>query len=111
MSVTIEKRAIDLILGKLKEPATIAARKQNSLPTLDWASRVYSTDRLSGERTEHGPHFFSSWTDSEEIKEFNNLIYILPDGESLALGPGDFFQTGTHAIDVKDGQLALVGAP
>jgi hypothetical protein len=35
----------------------------------------------------------------------------LPDGESLALGPGDFFQIGTHTIDVKDGRLALVGAP
>jgi hypothetical protein len=111
MSVTITKRAIDLILSKLKEPATIAMRKQNSLPTLDWASRVTSTDRLSGERTEHGPRFFFSWSDAEEVRESNNVIYMLPDGESLALGPGDFFQIGTHTIDVKDGRLALVGAP
>jgi hypothetical protein len=110
VSVTITKRAVDLILTKLQEPTTVATTKQNSLPTLDWASRVTSTDRLSGERTEHGPHFFFFWTDSEEIKEFNNLTYILPDGESLALGPGDFFQTGTHTIDVKDGRLALVDA-
>jgi hypothetical protein len=110
VSVTITKSAVDLILTKLQEPATIATRKQNSLPTLDWASRVYSTD-FSGKRTEHGPHFFFSWTDAEEVKEFNNLIYILPDGESLALGPGDFFQTETHTIDEKDGRLTLVGAP
>ena len=111
MSVTITKSAIDLILRKLKEPATIAARKQNSLPTLAWARRVYSTDRRSGERTEHGPCFFFSWNDADKLKEFNSVIYALPDGESLALGPGDFFQTGTHTIDVKDGRLALVGAP
>jgi hypothetical protein len=111
MSVAITRSAIDLILRKLREPATIAARKQNSLPTLDWASRVYSTDRLSGERTEHGPRFFFSWSDTEEVKESNNLIYMLPDGERLALGPGDFFQTGTHTIDEKDGRLMLVGAP
>ncbi len=111
MSVTITKRAIDLILRKLNEPATIAMRKQNSVATLAWASRVYSTDRLSGERTEHGPHFFFSWSDADEIKEFNSLTYVLPDGESLALGPGDFFQTGSHTIDVKDGRLTLVGAP
>jgi hypothetical protein len=110
MSVTITRRAVDLILTKLQEPATIATRNQNALPTLDWASRVTSTDRLSGERTEHGPRFFFSWTDAEEVKEFNNLLYMLPDGESLALGPGDFFQTGAHTIDVKDGRLALVDA-
>jgi len=111
MSVTITKRAIDLILRKLQEPATIAMRKRNSVATLAWARRVYSTDRLSGERTEHGPHFFFSWSDADELKQFNNLIYTLPDGESLALGPGDFFQTGTHMIDVKDNHLALVVAP
>jgi hypothetical protein len=111
MSVTITKHAIDLILSKLKEPATIAARKQNSLPTLAWASRVTSTDRRSGERTEHGSRFFFSWSDADKLKEFNSVIYTLPDGESLALGPGDFFQTGTHTIDVKDGRLALVDAP
>jgi hypothetical protein len=111
MSVTITKHAIDLILRKLKEPATIAMRKQNSIATLAWASRVYSTDRRSGDRTEHGPCFFFSWSDADKIKEFNSVIYMLPDGESLALGPGDFFQTGTHTIDVKDGRLTLVGAP
>jgi hypothetical protein len=111
MSVTITKRAIDLILRKLNEPATIAMRKQNSVATLAWASRVYSTDRLSGERTEHGPRFFFSWSDADKIKEFNSVTYVLPDGESLALGPGDFFQTGSHTIGVKDGRLTLVGAP
>ena len=111
MSVTITKRAKDLILKKLKEPATIAARKRNSLPTLAWACRVTSTDRRSGERTEHGPCFVFSWNDADKLKEFNSVIYALPDGESLALGPGDFFQTGTHTIDEKDGRLTLVGAP
>ena len=111
MSVTITKHAIDLILRKLKEPATIAMRKQNSIATLAWARRVTSTDRQSGERTEHGPRFFFSWSDADKLKEFNSVIYMLPDGESLALGPGDFFQTGTHTIDVKDGRLTLVGAP
>ena len=110
MSVTITKRAKDLILRKFKEPATIAARKRNSLPTLAWASRVTSTDRRSGERTEHGPRFFFSWSDADRLAAVNSLIYRLPDGESLALGPGDFFQTGTHTIDVKDGCLALVDA-
>ena len=111
MSVTITKRAIDLILRKLKEPATIAMRKQNSVATLTWARRVYSTDRLTGERTEHGPRFFFSWSDAIKVKQFNNLVYRLPDGENLAFGPNDFFQTGTHTIDVKDGRLALVDAP
>jgi hypothetical protein len=111
MSVTITKHAIDLILRKLKEPATIAMRKQNSVATLAWASRVYSTDRRSGERTEHGPRFFFSWSDADKLKEFKSVIYMLPDGESLALGPGNFFQTGTHTIDEKNGRLTLVGAP
>jgi hypothetical protein len=111
MSVTITKSAIDLIVKKLKEPATIAMRRQNSMATLTWARRVYSTDRLSGERTEHGPRFFFSWSGVDKLKEFNSVIYALPDGESLAFGPGDFFQTGTHTIDVKDGRLALVDAP
>jgi hypothetical protein len=110
-SVTISDSAAELILKKLKEPATIAMRKQNSVATLTWARRVYSTDRLSGERTEHGPHFFFSWSDVDKLKEFNSVIYTLPDGESLALGPSEFFQTGTHTIDVKDGRLALVDAP
>jgi hypothetical protein len=94
MSVTITKRAIDLIVRKLEEPATVAMRKQNSVATLTWARRVTSTDRQSGERTEHGPHFFFSWSDADKLKEFNSVIYSLPDGESPALGPGDFFQTG-----------------
>ena len=111
MSVTIKERAIDLILSKLEEPATIAMRKQNSVATLTWARRVYSTDRQSGERTEHGPRFFFSWSDADKLKEFNSVIYALPDGENLALGPGDFFQTGMYMIDVKDGHLALVDAP
>jgi hypothetical protein len=111
MSVTITARAIDLILAKFQEPATVAARKRNSLPTLAWARRVYSTDRRSGERTEHGPRFVFSWTDADKLKEFNSVIYALPDGESLALGPGDFFQTGTNTIDVKYDHLALVDAP
>ena len=106
-----KKRAIDLILSKLKEPATIAMRRQNSMAALTWARRVYSADRLSGERTEHGPRFFFSWSDADKLKEFNSVIYTLPDGESLALGPGDFFQTGTHKVDVKDGRLALIDAP
>ena len=111
MPVTIGKRAIDLILTKLQEPATIAMRKQNSVATLTWARRVYSTDRLTGERTEHGPRFFFSWSDADRLAAVNSLIYRLPDGESLALGPGDFFQTGMHTIEVKDGHLALVDAP
>jgi len=111
MSVTITKRAADLILNKLQEPATIAMQKPNSVATLTWARRVYSTDRVTGERTEHGPRFFFSWSEPDRLKQFASVIYVLPDGESLALGPGDFFQTGARTIDVKDGRLTLVGAP
>ena len=111
MSVTITKRAADLILNKLQEPATIAMQRPNSVATLRWAQRVYSTDRVTGERTEHGPMFSFSWVDQQSIKDYDYLFLPLPDGSEIALAGGKFYRAGSYRVDVKDGKLTLVGAP
>jgi hypothetical protein len=109
-SVTISDRAVDLILTRMNEPAIAGSRKDDSIPLLNWASRTYSTD-FSGHRTEHGPQFFFSWSNAGKIEEYHNLMLTLPNGEALALGPGGYFQTGSHAIDERDGRLTLVSSP
>ncbi len=109
-SVTISKPAVDLISRRMNEPATARMKKDDSIQLLNWASRTYSTDFL-GNRTEHGPGFFFSWVSADQIKEYRNLIFTLPNGVALALGPGAYFQTGSYAIDEKDGRLTLVSSP
>lgn len=109
-SVTISKTAVDLILTRMIEPEIARTKTDGSMPLLKWASRTYSTDFL-GTQTEHGSGFFFSWVSADQIKEYRNLIFTLPNGVALALGPGAYFQTGSHAIDEKDGRLTLVSSP
>jgi hypothetical protein len=107
--VTISKSAQDLILARMAEPAVQAKKEPGSVPTLDWASRVSGVDK-SGNRTEYGPGFFFSWSNMDEVREYDNLLFKLPNGEDLALGPGAYFKTGAHEIDQKDGRLTLVSS-
>jgi hypothetical protein len=109
-SVTISASAAELIMAKLKQPAILSMKKDDSIPSLSWAQRVYATD-ASGKRTEYGPVFHFSWVDRQTIKVYDYLFLPLPDGGEIALAGGEFFRAGSYLIDVKDGRLALVDAP
>ena len=64
--------------------------------------------RLFGESDRTWTRFLFLVGNADQIKEYRNLIFTLPNGVALALGPGAYFQTGSYAIDEKDGRLTLV---
>ncbi|MGD0642139.1 MAG: hypothetical protein ABSC22_15430 [Roseiarcus sp.] len=107
--MTISKNAAELIVDKLNQPAFLSMKKEDSVPSLSWAQRTYTTD-LTGKRTEHGPMFFLSWVGPQTLKEYDYLFLPLPDGSEIAMAGGEFFRGGSYVIDAKDGQLTLVDA-
>jgi hypothetical protein len=97
-------------MAKLKQPAILSMKKDDSIPSLSWAQRVYSTD-ASGKRREYGPMFHFWWVDPQTIRDYDYLFIPLPDGSDIALASGEFFRAGSYVIDEKDGRLTLVDAP
>ena len=105
-NISVSREAMALISEKCQDPAIASRKKKDSIPLLSWAIRVTHTDN-AGHRTDLGPQFFFTWSNAKQVEEYGYLTFKLEDDGELALAPGEFFRTGKHRIDQKDGRLTL----
>jgi hypothetical protein len=106
-SITVTKKAEDVILRACRDPAAQGLRQQHGdMPLLLWSKKTTFISN-SGEKSEFGPQFYLHWTNPKEVEDSKYATVILSTDIEIALSPGEFFRSGSHQIDLRDGKLIL----
>jgi hypothetical protein len=105
--VNVLSDAMESIESKVTQSTSAHLPSGNDIALLAWASGAHFNDK-AGTRTAYGPHFVFSWTNADEVKQYDYLTLRMTDGRQLALAPGDLFRTKPRSIERKGDTIVLV---